>query len=315
MIEYHPRCIAEGNHRFALEQPGERVLIVIGVNPSTADENKPDPTMQSVLRFVNDGGYDGFVMLNLSSERCVDPRNLSSVLDEKMHKENLRVVSQIGEKYPDADILLAFGNNIDRRMYLRYCFFEIYRKLSSHQRWLSIGGDEYVTKYGHPRHPLYASLKLGLHKFDIANYTRFAEYYPAENLKYYYHKHPEDDPEWRWCLVGNIIKEHPFGEEHEIRQGTKHFAPGAKVYCAQSMWGDGYESIGVIGTPRHGSRFIEIIMESKKIENFRIQKVFNPNVLEIMKHGRCSWWGNGDKDRDEIMRYLKWLKPENYDGR
>ena len=138
-----------------------------------------------------------------------------------------------------------------------------------------------------------------------------------------YHEHviyggcciSEDDPEWRWCLVGNIVIEHPFGEEHEIRQGTKHFAPGAKVYCAQSMWGDGYESIGVLGTPRHGKRFIEIIMESKRIENFRIQKVFTPQILGIMKHSRFSWWGNGDKDRSEIMRYLKWLNPEEYSDR
>lgn len=312
MIEYHPKCIAEGNHRFALEQPGEKVLIAIGVNPSTADETKPDPTMQSVLRFVNNGGYDGFVMLNLSSERSTDPRYLPTVIDEQMHKKNLGVVSQMGERYPDADILLAFGNNIERRMYLRLCFFEIYRRLSSHQRWLCIGGNEYVTKHGHPRHPLYASLKLGLHDFDIAKYTRYEEFYPAENLKDY--QHPEDEPEWRWCLVGNIVKEHPFGEEKEIRQGTKQFAPGAKVYCAKSMWGDGYESIGVLGTPRHGKKYIEIIMERKKIENFRIQKVFKPQVLDIMKQRHYSWWGNTDKDREVIMQYLKWLNPEKYAG-
>lgn len=310
MIEYHPICIAEGNHRFALEQPGDNVLIVIGVNPSTADETKPDPTMQSVLRFVNTGGYDGFVMLNLSSERCTEPRKLSTAVDEPMHKKNLRIVTQMGKKYPEADILLAFGNNIERRMYLRLCFFEIYRRLSSHQRWLCIGGNEFVTKYGHPRHPLYASPKLGLHDFDIAKYTRYAEFYPAEDLKEY--QHPEDEPEWRWCLVGNIVKEHPFGEEKERRQGTKHFAPGAKVYCAQSMWGDGYESIGVLGTPRHGKKYIEIIMERKRIENFRIQKTYNPQILDIMKQRHYSWWSNTDKDREDILRYLRWLNPEKY---
>ena len=93
MIDYHPICIASGNHRFALEQPGERVLIVIGVNPSTADENKPDPTMQSVLRFLNSSGYDGFVMLNLSSERCTWPNDLATSIDMDMHKRNMEVVS------------------------------------------------------------------------------------------------------------------------------------------------------------------------------------------------------------------------------
>ena len=308
MIEYHPQFIAEGHHRFALEQPGERVLIVLGVNPSTADETKPDPTMQSVLRFVNAYGYDGFVMLNLSSERCTKPNYLSTVLDEDMHKKNLRVVSQMGKRYPDADILLAFGNNIGRRKYLKICFSEIYRRLSSHQRWLCIGGKACITKLGHPRHPLYASTKLGLYDFDIAKYIRYAGFYPLEDLKK--DQHPDDKPEWRWCLVANIVKEHPFGEQKEIRHGTKHFAPGAKVYCAKSMWGDGYESIGVLGSPRHGKQFIEIVMDRRRIENFRIQKVFNPKILDIMKQLHFLWWGNSDEDREIILQYLKGLNPD-----
>lgn len=310
MIEYHPSCIAEGNHRFALEQPGNKVLIVVGVNPSTADENKPDPTMQSVLRFVDAYGYDGFVMLNLSSERCTLPNNMATDIDLDMHRKNMKVVSKMGEKYPDADILLAYGNNIERRRYLKLCFYEIHRRLSSHERWLCIGGADSLTKYGHPRHPLYASPKMGLHEFDITKYTRWEEYYPSEDLKE--ERYHREELEWRWCLVGNIVEEHPFGEDKEIRHGTKHFAPGAKVYCAESMWGDGYESIGVLGIPRHGRKYIEIIMERKKIENFRIQKVFKPAVLEIMKQQHYSWWGNSDEDYDTIMQYLKFLNPEKY---
>ena len=307
MIEYNPKCIAEGNHRFALEQPGEKVLIVIGVNPSTADESKPDLTMQSVLRFVNVCGYDGYVMLNLSSERCTVPNDLSTSIDLDMHRKNMKVVDEMGKKYPRADILLAFGNNIERRVYLRLCFYEIYRRLSPRKKWLCIGGEDCLTKYGHPRHPLYASPKMGLHIFDIAKYTRYEKFYLAKDIEDHQHL---DDPEWRWCLVGNIVKEHPFGEEHEIRQGTKQFAPGAKVYCARSMWGDGYERIGVLGLPRHGRKYIEVIMESKMIENFRLQKVFKPAILEIMKRRLYRWWGNSDEDRETILQYLKWLNPE-----
>lgn len=78
------------------------------------------------------------------------------------------------------------------------------------------------------------------------------------------------------------------------------------------MWGDGYESIGVLGTPRHGKKYIEIIMERKKIENFRIQKTYNPQILDIMKQRHYSWWSNTDKDREDILRYLRWLNPEKY---
>ena len=40
---------------------------------------------------------------------------------------------------------------------------------------------------------------------------------------------------WRWCLVGNIIEKHPYGEEHEIRYGSKHFSGGTKVYIAPAL--------------------------------------------------------------------------------
>ncbi len=30
-----------------------------------------------------------------------------------------------------------------------------------------------------------------------------------------------DEQEWRWCLVGNIVGEHEYGEDHELRCGTK----------------------------------------------------------------------------------------------
>ena len=176
MITYQPICLSEANHRFALEQPGERVLIVIGVNPSTADESTIDNTMGSVLRFVNAFEYDGFVMLNLSSERSTKPINLSPDLDFKMHKKNLEVIKEMSQKYPQADILLACGNNIERRKYLGNCFSAIYPILQSHKRWLCIGGKERMTKRGHPRHPLYASPQWSLCEFDIDAYVNKHSY-------------------------------------------------------------------------------------------------------------------------------------------
>jgi hypothetical protein len=121
------------------------------------------------------------------------------------------------------------------------------------------------------------------------------------------------EPAWRWALVGNIVDQHSYGEEHETRRGTKQFAPGAKVYLAPGQWGDGYEKVFVIGKPRHQRGLIKIIMPQRYIENFRLQKVFDPKVLELMRedrkgYGYC-WWGNTDADRDEILRYLDWFNP------
>lgn len=314
MIVYHPTCIAEGNHRFALEQAGENTLLVVGVNPSTADENKPDPTMMSVLRFVNAFGYDGFVMLNLSSERATNPNDLSTDLDKEMHLKNLSVISSLGKKHLNADVLLAFGSHINKRMYLGKCFYDIVMALSLKRRWLSIGGEDGKTKYGHPRHPLYASLKLGLGDFGMARYFSYYQWYAED----YYHWHKEvlpqpenTDPEWRWCLVGNIVNSHPYGESKEERNGTKQFAPGAKVYCAPSQWGDGYEQIVVIGHPRNGKQLIQIVMPSDRIENFRAQKVYKPTVLSLMKQARWKWWYNSDSDYETITSLARQINEYN----
>uniref|UniRef100_UPI002590127D DUF1643 domain-containing protein n=1 Tax=uncultured Alistipes sp. TaxID=538949 RepID=UPI002590127D len=50
----------QGAYRFILEQAGERMLFVIGLNPSTANELRPDPTLRKVTRFAANAGYDGF---------------------------------------------------------------------------------------------------------------------------------------------------------------------------------------------------------------------------------------------------------------
>ena len=36
---------AQGDYRFTLEQAGKKMLFVIGLNPSTADESRPDRTV------------------------------------------------------------------------------------------------------------------------------------------------------------------------------------------------------------------------------------------------------------------------------
>jgi hypothetical protein len=48
----------------------------IGLNPSTADETKDDPTIRKCRHFAKAWGYGGFVMLNLFPFRATDPREL-----------------------------------------------------------------------------------------------------------------------------------------------------------------------------------------------------------------------------------------------
>ena len=145
---------------------------------------------------------------------------------------------------------------------------------------------------------------------DMKAYESDSEYgsaYEAAEI-YSYEDFVSRGKEWVWCLVGNIVEEHSYGEEHDILRGSKHFRPGAKVWLAPPQWGDGYEKIVVIGKPRHYKSYIEVIMKSEYIVNFRVQQVFKPPVLKLMCNSEYSWWGDTDKDRNEIQQLLDSLQ-------
>lgn len=87
------------------------------------------------------------------------------------------------------------------------------------------------------------------------------------------------------CIVGNIIDKHYSGEQKIILRGTKHFRPGAKVYCIFMYGGMGHERVRVLGKPRKDSRMIDIVMSTNHIKNLRYQKVYDLKVISfINKH-------------------------------
>ena len=120
-------------------------------------------------------------------------------------------------------------------------------------------------------------------------------------------KENNEPQEWKWCLVGNIVQEREYSENHEIKHGTKHFSPGTKVYCAQGLWGDGYENIVVIGKHRGSPKYTKLIMQRKHIENFRCQKVYKPCILKLMEN---DFWDNSDDSKETILRIIQWLNAE-----
>ena len=76
-------------------------------------------------------------------------------------------------------------------------------------------------------------------------------------------KKMEDSTESEFCIIGNIVDKHFYGEQKEIRRGTKHFRPNAKVYCLPEFGGMGHETMVVVGVPRKSKRFIKIAIPTK----------------------------------------------------
>ncbi|MCA8830407.1 hypothetical protein [Hymenobacter pini] len=93
----------------------------------------------------------------------------------------------------------------------------------------------------------------------------------------------DKQPESYWTAVGNIIRERPYGPDGaETRYGTKHFAPGAKVYIID--WYPGMcESIVVVGQHRKSKRLITLSLDVRLVENLRAKVCYNPTVIAKFK--------------------------------
>lgn len=102
-----------------------------------------------------------------------------------------------------------------------------------------------------------------------------------------------------------------FGEK---KKGSKHFRPGAKVYCIPDFGGMAHESIRVLGKPRKQKRLINNIINTRLIKNFRIQKVFNPKIQsEIGSHHFYSTnrrTKSEMKNLNKMVEYLNTLTKE-----
>lgn len=166
-IDFYERN--EGNTlRFILGKTGCKALFVIGLNPSTADDSKPDRTISKILKFAHLNGYDGFVMLNLYPQRTPYPRDLNEEMNQVYHLENLERISAFVRSYHKLDILAAWGDTIMVRKYLADCLMDISHLFAyKNTTWFRIGD---YTKNGHPRHPSRTAYNFGFNKMDINQY-------------------------------------------------------------------------------------------------------------------------------------------------
>src|SRR3954463_8628379 len=102
-----------------------------------------------------------------------------------------------------------------------------------------------------------------------------------------------------WCLVGNIVEEHPFGEAKDVLRGSKQFTPGTKVYCLPPQWGDGYEKAVVVGIARGPRRLITVAMPTALITSGRAKVVYHPAVMERLREG-FDGFNQQWKSQDEV---------------
>ncbi len=159
----------DNSARFYLGTKGEKTLIFCGLNPSTATTEKSDPTIRRVQKFADKFGYDSFLMINLYALRSTDPSRLPNILDEKLHQENITALfSHMRMNDSRFDLVGCWGNKIESREYLSYCFKDIWKNCSQHIKNFYRLGD--LTVLHHPKHPGRISYENELMKFDVKKY-------------------------------------------------------------------------------------------------------------------------------------------------
>ena len=140
-------------YRYALWRawhPAGRILMTIGVNPSTADESEDDPTIRRVVRFAAELDHGSVVMTNLYAWRETDRAWLF-----KWGRQGYDIVGPendfaLQKVAAAADtILVAWGSNPQSPARQK----EVYGLLTKVRRnpLYCLG----TTKDGSPRHPLY----------------------------------------------------------------------------------------------------------------------------------------------------------------
>lgn len=130
---------------------GQRHVQFIGLNPSTADETKDDPTIRRCIQFAKDWGYGSICMTNLFAWRETDPRKMMKQ-PNPVGEDNQHHLLTISSK---AGIVIAAwgtkGAHLCQDLTVRSWLASVGIKLHCLRK----------TKEGHPEHPLYlpASLK------------------------------------------------------------------------------------------------------------------------------------------------------------
>lgn len=159
---------ARNSARFALGVSGENMLGVMGLNPSTADDQSPDPTVRKVLGFAARAGYDGFLLMNLYPQRTPFPDALHKRGQKQLAADNRRVLVSLAETLAVTDWWAAWGTPITVRPYLTG-ELQAVTNLLPDVLWKSIGP---LTRDGHPRHPSRAAYRWDWNTFDVEMYLQ-----------------------------------------------------------------------------------------------------------------------------------------------
>lgn len=129
------------------------MVMFIGLNPSKANESKPDPTITRVIGFAKSWGYGGIYMLNLFPYVTPYPEELVETTDEDKWLNSL-YLCEYGDK--SQEVVFAWGN------------FKVARQFAKTMAQQFTNAKALImNKNGSPRHPLYVKGDTKLINFKL----------------------------------------------------------------------------------------------------------------------------------------------------
>ena len=118
--------------------------VFIGLNPSTADEVKDDPTIRRCKGFAKSWGYRGMFMLNLFAFRATNPREMLKA-PYPIGPDNNHWLITLTQEAPT--VIAAWGR--------------LGKHLGRDRQVLALlGRIHQIGKANYPRHPLYLKSSL-----------------------------------------------------------------------------------------------------------------------------------------------------------
>lgn len=134
-------------------------IVFIGVNPSTADEEKDDQTIKKLITFSKNWGYGGFTILNLYPYITPHKENLpiyfKKEVFEKYQEKNMAFLKE--HKETEIDVVFMWGK-LHRKFYTDH----VWRIKRWFPKALCFGKNQ----DGSPIHPLFLPYTTNLIPFS-----------------------------------------------------------------------------------------------------------------------------------------------------
>lgn len=136
--------------RYLLGRAGRRTLVTVGLNPSTATQERSDPTVARVAEVAKRNGFDGFLMTNLYPVRATDYRTLPAKINKVAFERNLNAIEEAVAQHERPMIWAAWGSPVVHHGYFLRARDQLIERLERYQpQWVRFGA---LTATGHPRH-------------------------------------------------------------------------------------------------------------------------------------------------------------------